>query len=109
MSTFTPDARPQPNEAIRNLRYDDKPYWDLERARIGVTRTVPVEVIVNGERAAVQNLVADGKVRTLTFDLKLDRSSWVALRVLPSAPTIVTAGCTMPLQASGPPYPPTTG
>jgi len=78
---------PQPNEAIRNLRYDDKPYWDLERARIGVTRTVPVEVIVNGERAAVQNLVADGKVRTLTFDLKLDRSSWVALRVLPSAHT----------------------
>jgi hypothetical protein len=44
-------------------------------------------VIVNGERAAVQNLVADGKVRTLTFDLKLDRSSWVALRVLPSAHT----------------------
>jgi len=35
----------------------------------------------------VQNLVADGKVRTLTFDLKLDRSSWVALRVLPSAHT----------------------
>ncbi len=78
---------PEPNQAYRQLRYDDKPYWDTERARIGSTRTVPVEVIVNGQRAAVQNLVADGKVRTLTFDLKVDRSSWIALRVLPSAHT----------------------
>jgi hypothetical protein len=76
-----------PNDAIRQLRYDEKPYWDIERARIGTTRTVPVEVIVNGERAAVQNLIADGKVRTLTFDLKVDRSSWIAVRVLPSAHT----------------------
>jgi hypothetical protein len=77
----------EPNEAIRQLRYDEKPYWDIERARIGSTRTVPVEVIVNGERATVQNLVADGKVRTLTFDLQIERSSWVAVRVLPSAHT----------------------
>ena len=76
-----------PNDAIRQLRYDEKPYWDIERARIGATRTVPVEVIVNGERAAVQSLIADGKVRTLTFDLKVDRSSWIAVRVLPSAHT----------------------
>ena len=78
---------PLPNEALRQLRYDEKPYWDIERARIGTTRTVPVEVIVNGERAAVQNLVADGKVRTLTFDLNVSQSSWIAVRVLPSAHT----------------------
>lgn len=78
---------PEPNEAVRHLRYDEKPYWDIERARIGTTRTVPVEVIVNGERAAVQNLIADGKVRTLTFDVHLPRSSWIALRVLASAHT----------------------
>jgi hypothetical protein len=81
------NLEPQPNEAVRQLRYDEKPYWDIERARIGPGRTVPVEVIVNGQRAAVQNLIADGKVRTLTFDLKVDRSSWIALRVLPSAHT----------------------
>ncbi len=46
-----------------------------------------MEVIVNGERAAVQNLVADGKIRTLTFDLAIERSSWIAVRVLPSAHT----------------------
>ena len=81
------NLEPEPNEALRQLRYDEKPYWDIERARIGSTRTVPVEVIVNGRRAAVQNLIADGKVRTLTFDLKIERSSWVAVRVLPSAHT----------------------
>ena len=46
-----------------------------------------MEVIVNGERAAVQNLMADGKIRTLTFDVTVERSSWIAVRVLPSAHT----------------------
>ncbi|MGH9373800.1 MAG: CehA/McbA family metallohydrolase [Vicinamibacterales bacterium] len=77
----------QPDEAIRQLRYDEKPYWNLERARIGDTREVPVEIVVNGKRAAVQNLVADGTVRTLTFDIAIDRSSWIAARILPSAHT----------------------
>lgn len=76
-----------PNESVRQLRYDEKPYWDLERARIGATREVPVEIVVNGERVAVQNLIADGKIRTLTFDVPIARSSWVAARILPSAHT----------------------
>jgi len=77
----------QPNEAIRNLRYDEKPYWDIERARIGSTRSVPVEVVVNGAVAATQTLVADGTMRTLTFDVPVDRSSWIAVRILPSSHT----------------------
>jgi hypothetical protein len=77
----------RPNDAIRGLRYDEKPYWDLERARIGDSREVPVEIIVNGERAAVQNLVADGTLQTLTFEIALDRSSWIAARILPSSHT----------------------
>jgi hypothetical protein len=92
----------QPDEALRQLRYDEKPYWDIERARIGTTRTVPVEVIVNGERAAVQNFIADGKVRTLTFDVNVPRSSWIALRVLASAhtnPVFVVVGG-KPIRAS---------
>ena len=77
----------QPNESIRQLRYDQQPYWDIERARVGATREVPVEIVVNGRRAAVQNLVADGTIRTLTFDVAVDRSSWIAARILPSAHT----------------------
>jgi hypothetical protein len=77
----------QPNEALRQLRYDDKPYWDLERARIGNSREVPVEIIVNGAPVAVKNVVADGTPRTLTFDVSVDRSSWIAARILPSSHT----------------------
>jgi hypothetical protein len=77
----------QPNEAIRRARVDDKPYWDLERARIGTTREVPVEIVVNGLPVASQKLVADGTTRTLTFEVKIDRSSWIAARILPSSHT----------------------
>src|SRR5262249_4577540 len=49
----------QPNETIRGRRYDQKPYWDLERARLGNTREVPVEVVVNGQPVAKKNLLAD--------------------------------------------------
>src|SRR5258708_2649359 len=34
-------------ERIRNRRLEQKPYWHIERARIGETRKVPVELIVN--------------------------------------------------------------
>jgi hypothetical protein len=78
---------PVPHEAIRRAPYDAKPYWDLERARIGSTREVPVEVVVNGVPVAAQNLLADGVIRTLTFEVAIDRSSWIAVRILPSSHT----------------------
>jgi hypothetical protein len=59
----------------------------LERARIGATKTVPVEVIVNGYPVARQELIADGSQHDLAFDVKIERSSWVALRILPSSHT----------------------
>ncbi|MCC6363454.1 MAG: CehA/McbA family metallohydrolase [Bryobacterales bacterium] len=78
---------PKPDESFRHKRYDQKPYWDLERARIGDTRTVPVELIVNGVAVDRQVIEADGKIRPITFTHKLDRSSWVALRILFSSHT----------------------
>lgn len=77
----------KPNPEIKNRRYADKPYWDVERARVPGTREVPVEVIVNGYPVAKQSIVADGTARDLTFDVKIDRSSWVAVRILPSSHT----------------------
>ena len=76
-----------PNPGIQKRRYAEKPYWDVERARIGETREVPVEVLVNGHPVAKQNIVADGTMRDLTFDVKIERSSWVAVRILPSSHT----------------------
>jgi hypothetical protein len=76
-----------PNDAIRHLPYDEKPYWDVERARIGDTREVPVEIIVNGRVAARKTIVADGVIHPLEFTVPIGESSWVAARVLPAAHT----------------------
>ncbi|NUQ00418.1 MAG: CehA/McbA family metallohydrolase [Armatimonadetes bacterium] len=77
----------QPDPALRRRRYSEKPYWDIERARIGETRTVPVEVVVNGYPVAQKAISADGQTRDLEFDVRIERSSWVALRILPSSHT----------------------
>ncbi len=75
----------KPNPGLQKRHYDQKPYWDIERARVGETREVPVEVIVNGYPVARTNIVADGTIQNLAFDIPIARSSWVALRVLPSS------------------------
>ena len=61
--------------------------WHLENARIGTTRTVAVELVVNGAPVERTTLVADGTPRSISFRTRLARSSWVALRILPSAHT----------------------
>lgn len=80
--------KPTPQtEALRAKRLDEKPYWHLERSRIGDTRTVPVELIVNGQSIQTKKIPADGSLQNLSFDVDLKQSSWIALRVLPSCHT----------------------
>ena len=62
-------------------------YWDLELARIPATREVPVEVVVNGKPVAKKNIIADGNIRDLAFEVPIETSSWVALRIFPSSHT----------------------
>jgi hypothetical protein len=78
----TPDAA-----AIRQRRLDQKPYWHIARSRIGGSRKVPVEVIVNGYPAARREIVADGSLQSLNFELDMPHSSWVAVRILPTVHT----------------------
>ncbi len=90
------------NDAIRRSPYTVKPYWHIERARIEGTRKVPVELVVNGYPVARKEIDADGVTRDISFDVKLERSSWVAIRVLPSShtnPVFVTIG-DKPIRAS---------
>jgi hypothetical protein len=77
----------QPNPALQKLDYAKQPYWDIERARMGDTREVAVEVIVNGYPVVKKNIVADGALQDVSFEVKIERSSWVALRILPSSHT----------------------
>jgi hypothetical protein len=74
-------ARPE----IKKLNPAARPCWHIERARIGETREVPVELIVNSKVVASTNLLADGATRDIAFDAPIERSSWVALRILPSS------------------------
>jgi hypothetical protein len=61
--------------------------WHLERARIGTTSTVPVELIVNGVAVDKATLIADGTPHTVHFKKAIVRSSWIALRIFPSSHT----------------------
>jgi hypothetical protein len=75
-------------EKIRTASPYDHPYWHLERSRIGNSRKVPVELVVNGVSVERSEIDADGTVSDVAFDLnKLDRSSWLALRIFPSSHT----------------------
>lgn len=57
-------------------------------ARLPGEPDVAVEWIVNGRAASAQKVKADGTLRELTFTApKLERSSWVAARIFPSAHT----------------------
>lgn len=77
----------QPNDAIRNLALDVKPYWHIERARLGDSRNVAVELIVNGIAVENKTIPADGSVQVVTFDYTPKQSSWIAVRVFPAAHT----------------------
>ncbi|HYE74980.1 MAG TPA: CehA/McbA family metallohydrolase [Blastocatellia bacterium] len=92
----------KPNEEISKRNYAQQPYWELERARINGSREVPVEVIVNGQAIAHKNIVADGTLRDVSFEIPIERSSWVALRIFPSSHTnpifVTVAG--QPIRAS---------
>lgn len=81
---------PQTTQAtlkIQNASPYDHPYWHLERARIGTTRKVPVELVVNGVPVQRAEIEADGKLHAVEFDLFVRQSSWIALRIYPSSHT----------------------
>jgi hypothetical protein len=89
-------------ERIRNTPLHQKPYWDVERARIGQSRKVPVELVVNGYAVAKKEIEADGSEQEVEFDVPIQQSSWVALRIFPSShtnPIFVLVG-DQPIRAS---------
>ena len=80
--------KPTPEtERIRTARLDAKPYWHIERSRIGDSRKVPLEIIRNGVVVDRREIEADGKVQSITEDIDIPESSWVAVRILPSVHT----------------------
>jgi hypothetical protein len=89
-----PEQQDPADAAIAQSAMSEQPYWSIERARIGTTQKVPVELIVNGESVEKTEITADGKWNDLSFNYRITRSCWVALRVYPSShtnPVFITA------------------
>jgi hypothetical protein len=78
LAEHSPEVAPDPG---------NQPFWTPEHARVGGTRNVVVEVVLNGRAVAKQTIRADGSLQGITFDVPIARSSWIALRILGSAHT----------------------
>ena len=55
--------------------------------RPGAGAGARVELIVNGYPVASQEIPADGQIRALTFGTRIERTSWVSVRIFPQAHT----------------------
>jgi hypothetical protein len=87
VAAYLPAERDEAGARIAGSPLSEQPYWHVERARIGSSRRVPVELIVNGVAVASREITADGSWNDIAFDHAFDRSSWVALRIYPSGHT----------------------
>jgi hypothetical protein len=71
-------------------------------AQAPTSDTRKLELIVNGKVAATKEIPADDKVHDVSFDVAIDKSSWVALRHFPqmhtNAVNVLVAG--KPIRAS---------
>ncbi|MGC1244110.1 MAG: CehA/McbA family metallohydrolase [Chryseosolibacter sp.] len=82
-----PEQQDDEGAAIAARPLDEQPYWHIEHARVGKTRKVRLELIVNGEAVDHKEIVADGQWRDISFSYSPKESGWVALRIYPSAHT----------------------
>jgi len=72
---------------VQGKSQSEKPYWHLERARLPGSRSVEVELLVNGYPVAKKKMRADGMTREVSFEVSIERSSWLTMRVLGSSHT----------------------
>lgn len=82
-----PEQQDAEGAAIASRDLDEQPYWHLERARVGTSRAVRVELIVNGVAVDSKEMIADGKWQNIAFNYTMRESAWVALRIFPSSHT----------------------
>jgi hypothetical protein len=82
-----PSQQSEEGKAIAKRPFAEQPYWHIERARIGQTQTLPVELIVNGVPVDTTVVTANGKATDVSFSYTLKKSAWVALRIYPSSHT----------------------
>jgi len=52
VAAYLPEQQDATGEALAKQQPNGAPYWHIEKSRIGTTRTVPVELLVNGKPVA---------------------------------------------------------
>jgi len=82
-----PKKQTEEGASIAARKLTEQPYWHLERARVGVSRKVPVDLVVNGEVVESKEIEANGDWKNVKFDYEIKHSSWVALKIYPSSHT----------------------
>lgn len=87
IAAYLPQQQTEEGAAIAHRAPDEQPYWNIERARVGTTRNVRVELIVNGIPVDTTEIIANGKLTDISFSHPVQQSSWVALRIYPSSHT----------------------
>jgi hypothetical protein len=87
VAAYLPEQQNEEGAIIAQRPLDRQPYWNIERSRIGKTRKIRVELIVNGKAVDTTEIFADGKWQTVNFNYTIKQSSWIALRIYPSSHT----------------------
>ncbi len=72
MGIFVGGAGQPVSDQVHSTRLPD---WNLERGRVGESRKVAVEVIVNGVSVARESIVADGAMYDFKATVTVTRSS----------------------------------
>lgn len=73
----------------------EKSYWSIEWSRVGLSRNVLAELIINGKSVDTMVIVADGKINNISFNYKVEKSCWAAIRIWGSAhsnPVFIVVG-----------------
>lgn len=87
VAAWLPEQQTPNGADIAHRGADQQPYWHIERARIGVSRKIKVELLVNGFPVDAKEITADGKWENIEFNPSITQSSWIALRVYQSSHT----------------------
>ena len=87
VAAWLPEQQPSLFTGIEKRPFTETPYWHIERARIGKSRKVRVELVVNGRAVDTTEITADGQINRVSFASRITRSVWVALRIYASAHT----------------------
>jgi hypothetical protein len=101
-ATVAARLEPQPTPATEAIRNSPVQGWHIENARIAGSREVSVNLVVNGVAVDSARVAADGTPQKISFATAISRSSWVALRILPSSHThpVFVAVANRPVRAS---------